>query len=493
MPAVATQTRRDHGRARAGKAAPALDLMRAPFLGALLRHPRIRLALQLPMLALAAVLVLHGLFGPALAPKNLATVVTWVHYRGLLVLALLAVGNLFCMGCPLLLPRELIRKFVQPVRRLPRALRNKWLSIGLFVGVLFSYELFDLWSSPAWTAALILCYFASATLVDAFFERASFCKYLCPVGQFNFAASTLSPLEVKVRDHGVCGTCRTKDCIRGRRDPEQPARVTRRGCELDLYLPHKVGNLDCTFCLDCVHACPHDNVALATRVPGEELATDPLRSGIGRLSKRPDLSVLVVVFAFGALLNAFGMVSPVYAFQSWLAERMGTTSEAAVLGVLFTLGLVVEPLVLLGLAGSIALRLGRSERGLLQHTARFAFTLAPIGMGVWAAHYSFHFLTGLWTFVPVAQAAAADLGVAFLGKPDWGRGGLTDAWVQPIELGLLLLGLAGSVAVTVRMAREEFRSSPARGAAPWIALHVLMFVAAVWLLAQPMEMRGTFL
>ena len=46
--------------------------------------------LQSVALVIATVIVLHGLFGPQDAPRNLATVLTWVHYRGLLVIALLA-------------------------------------------------------------------------------------------------------------------------------------------------------------------------------------------------------------------------------------------------------------------------------------------------------------------------------------------------------------------------------------------------------------------
>ena len=469
-----------------------MDLLRLPLLGRFTSMRWARLVLQLPLLLLAILLVAHGLFGPELAPRNLATLLTWVHYRGLLVLVLLGAGNLFCMACPLLLPRELARRLRPPTRRLPRFLRNKGPAIVLFVAVLFTYEHFDLWGSPAWTAALILGFFALAFLVDALFQRASFCKYVCPIGQFNFAASTVSPLEVRVRDADVCGGCRTADCIRGRRDPEDPETVVQRGCELDLYLPRKVGNLDCTFCMDCARACPHDNVALALRVPGEELTEDPVRSGIGRLSRRYDLSVLFVVFTFGALLNAFGMVSPVYAFQSWLAGVLDTTSEGAVLGVLFALGLVVEPVVLLTLAGLLALRLGRSRTGLLPHVARFAYSLAPLGFGVWTAHYAFHFLTGLWTFVPVTQAAAAELGLP-LGEPAWGRGGLSAAAVQPIELGLLLLGLDGSLAVGLRIPRRELPAAPVRGLLPWGVLYAALFAAAVWLLQQPMEMRGTFL
>jgi hypothetical protein len=477
---------------KAPAAATTTDLLRWPLIGAFLKRPWARVTLQVPLFLLAIILVLHGLFGPQLAPKNLATLLTWVHYRGLLVLVLLAAGNLFCMGCPLLLPRELIRRFVRPVRAFPRRLRSKWLAAGLFVGILYVYELFDLWSTPFWTAILILGYFVVALVVDALFERASFCKYVCPIGQFNFVASTVSPLEVRVRDAGVCGTCATKDCIRGRRDPDDRDKVVQRGCELNLYLPRKVGNLDCTFCMDCVHACPHDNVALGVRLPGEDLVPDTVRSGLGRLSKRRDIAALVTIFTFGALLNAFGMVSPVYAFQTWLAGVLGTRSESVVLGVLFGLALVVEPVVLLTLTGWSARRFGGARDRLLPHITRFAYSLVPLGCGIWAAHYAFHFFTGLWTFVPVAQSAALDMGWTFLGHPDWGRGGLSALAVQPIELGLLVLGLAGSIAMTVRLAALHL-SSPKRGSIPWIALHLLLFATAVWLLSQPMEMRGTFL
>src|SRR5215470_10886408 len=139
--------------------APAVDLLRWPLLGRLLRWRRARLLLQVPLLLLAAVLVWHGLFGPVLAPKNLATLVTWVHYRGFLVLVLLVVGNVFCFGCPFLLPRELARRFFRPVRNWPQALRNKWFAIGLLVLILFAYELSSLWGEPRWTAWLIVAYF----------------------------------------------------------------------------------------------------------------------------------------------------------------------------------------------------------------------------------------------------------------------------------------------------------------------------------------------
>ena len=156
---------------------------------------------------------------------------TWVHYRGLLVVALLAAGNLFCTGCPFVLVRDAGRLVRPPKLSVPRWLRTKWIGIALFVAVLFAYELFDLWALPRATAWLVLAYFASALVVDLIFTGATFCKYLCPIGQFNFVASMMSPLELRVKD---LGTCRSADdgLHQGPAAPEAPRVVVQRGCEL---------------------------------------------------------------------------------------------------------------------------------------------------------------------------------------------------------------------------------------------------------------------
>ena len=444
-----------------------------------LRWRHARTAMQIPPFLLGVAMIVHGLLGPQLAPRNLATLLTWVHYRGALVLVLLAGGNLFCMACPFMLPRELARRFFKPVLRWPRRLRNKWLSLGLFALILFVYERFDLWSSPWWTAWLILGYIGAALVVDALFKKASFCKWVCPIGQFNFVASTVSPLEVKVRDTDVCATCTTLDCIRGNEE--------QRGCELALFQPRKVGNLDCTFCLDCVHACPHDNVGVLARVPASELWSDARRSGVGLLSKRKDLAALTLVFTFGALLNAFGMVSPVYAVQAWLARVLGTTSETPVLGTLFFLLLVVEPALLVGLAAWLSRRGSGAPGPLLPFAVRFTYALVPLGFGVWLAHYGFHLFTGLLTFVPVAQEALG------LGSPRWDLVGLPVRLVYPLEIGFLGLGLLGSLLVSWKIAEREAPDRTPAAFVPWAGLCLLLGGAALWLLSQPMEMRGTFL
>jgi ferredoxin len=411
-------------------------------------------------------------------------VLTWIHYRGLLVIALLVAGNVFCMGCPMVRVRDWGRRLHAPTRRWPRVLRTKWMALALFVAVLVAYEWFDLWALPRATAALVLAYFGAALLVDLVFSGATFCKYLCPVGQFNFAASTMSPLEMRVRQPEVCGTCRTYDCIKGRPPAATPP---QRGCELGLFLPAKVGNLDCTFCLDCAHACPHDNIALAPRVPGAELIESGRRSAIGRLSRRPDLAALAVVFTFGGLVNAFAMTSPI----QHLHHRLGW-SDGAMLSAIFVAFLAAAPFVLLGTAAGLSRWLANEPRGSVWRTAvRYAYTLIPLGFGIWLAHYGFHFLTGALSIVPAVQRAASDLaGWALLGVPQGQWTGLAPSVVLPMELGVVVLGVIGSLALVHGIARGESVATPRLAAAPWTTVVILLGAVALWLFAQPMDMRG---
>jgi polyferredoxin len=470
-----------------------MNILRVPFIGSFIRWRYARPALQLLLLLIALAVVLHGLFGPQLAPRNLATVLTSIHWRGFLILSIVAVGNVFCTACPMVLARDISRHFVHPALRWPRRLRGKWLGLALLVLVLFSYELFDLWSQPRATAWLVLGYFGLAIVIDTVFKGASFCKHLCPIGQFNFAASTMSPTELQIVDRDTCRTCRTSDCIKGRYGPAEagPSVLTQRGCELGLFLPMKVGNLDCTMCLDCVHACPHDNIALATRTPGAELLERGRRSGIGRLAQRTDLAALAVVFTFAALVSAFAMTSPAYVVEQRLAAAIGTRSEWPVLAIIFAIGVLIGPALLLAGAAAITRVFAANRETLRTTILTYAYALIPIGLGIWLAHYGFHLLTGVLSIVPVAQSAAVDaFGHALLGGPFWGWVGLQPGAVFPIQLGCVVLGAAGSLAMVQAISERDQPSRPVLASAPWLALVLVIATTALWILSQPMEMRA---
>ena len=468
------------------------DVLRWPLVGHFLRWRHARTLLQILLLLVAAVLVLHGLFGPQVAPANLATVLSWVQYRGWLILALLVAGNFFCTACPFVLVRDTGRRLRHPLRRWPRWLRVKWIGIALFAAVLFIYELYDLWALPRATAWLVLGYFAVALAIDLLFTGATFCKYVCPIGQFSFVASMMSPLELQVRQPDTCRACRTVDCIKGRRDPSARARVLRRGCELSLFLPAKVGNLDCTFCLDCVHACPHDNIAIATRVPGLEIADSRRRSGIGWLTGRRDLAALAVVFVFGGLINALGMTAAARAMEQGLAQLLGAHSEGPVLAVIFAVVLVVIPLALMsGAAALTAWITGGGISSIVRIATGYAYALIPLGCGVWLAHYGFHLFTGVLTVIPVVQSATLDLlGWAALGTPLWRLTGMQPGAVFPIEVGVILVGALGSLAMAYLISERDHADRHVAATIPWALVTAAVTLAALWVTAQPMDMRA---
>jgi cytochrome c oxidase assembly factor CtaG/ferredoxin len=464
----------------------AWDLLSVPVIGAVLRWPYFRRVAQTMMFFLALLLIADGLFGHQMGSMNLAGILPWTHWRGLAVIVLLIAGNFFCMACPFMLTRDLGRRILPGGWRWPRLLRSKWLAVALVATYLWAYEAFDLWDSPWWTAWIAIGYFATAFLVDGLFKGASFCKYVCPIGQFNFVHSLVSPLEVKVRDIDRCQTCKTFDCIRGNSQ--------QLGCELQLFQPKKLCNMDCTFCLECVQACPHDNVGILAVVPGSQLIDDRYRSSLGKLSQRPDVAALILLMVFGAFVNAAGMIKPVSAWEETLKSRFGLHSQVPIDTILFIIFLLVVPMIVVGLCGALSRFMGGTRARWRELTCSFVAALVPLGFSMWLAHIVFHFVTGWSAVVPAVQRAAVELGSALLGKPDWSQATVPSLldWLPSLQLLFLDLGLLLTLYVSWRIAlRYASRGASALGLfGPWAGLAVTLYIAAIWIVFQPMEMRG---
>ncbi|WP_419192868.1 cytochrome c oxidase assembly protein [Kolteria novifilia] len=470
----------DRGRARA-------DLFHLPLVGPWLRWRHGRRLLQATMLLVAALVIWDGLVGPQVAPINLAGILPWIHWRGFVVLGLLVVGNVFCMACPFMLPRDLAKRWLPANRHWPRRLRTKWLAAGLLLLFFWAYETFALWSAPWATAWITLGYFTAAILIDGIFRGASFCKYVCPIGQFHFIQSLLSPFEVAVRNVDICSACATKDCIRGNEN--------QRGCELALFQPRKVGNADCTFCLDCVHACPHDNVGLLAVTPSADLWDDRRRSGVGRFSQRTDLAALVLVLVFGAFVNAALMTAPVATRLERTGMMLGSQGPMLATTAAILLAVVVIPLLGVTLA-AVGSRILSGDRGRsLQIATRYSFALVPMGAAMWLSHYLFHFVVGFWGLWPALQRFALDIGIRGLGTPVWPEGcsATVVEWMLRAQIVALDIGLVVSLYTAYRIARTRVEGLGRIGAAvlPWACLMVALFASGVAILLQPMEMRGT--
>ncbi len=472
------------------------DLLKVPFVGNLLRTRAFRRTLQASLLGLAILIMLDGWFGPQFGPMNLAGTLPWTHWRALTVLALLVAGNFFCMACPFTLARDLARQ-VMPARwNWPSRFRTKWLAVGLLGIYLWAYEAFGLWNSPWLTAWVIAGYFLAAILVDGFFKNASFCKYVCPIGQFHFVQSLSSPLQIQVREPAACASCRTYDCIRGNEE------TGARGCELRLFQPRKQGNMDCTFCLDCVHACPKDNVGLIASLPWKDLTLDVPRSGVGKYSQRLDLAVLITILTFGALANAAGMVSPVLQWEDRMKAAWNLSSSIPIVTLFYICALLIIPLNLIWLATKCSIHWGGLQTGKnkilesKQIFCQFAVSLAPLGFGMWLAHFVFHFFTGSHTFIPVFQRIFSDVGWSILGPPNWS----IRSWAFPnlLKIELFFFDVGFLIALFIAWKRAAFFSkNPGTSRLgvflPWGILLLILYVIGMWIFFQPMDMRGTMM
>jgi cytochrome c oxidase assembly factor CtaG len=473
-------------RPAASRARSPFDLLRTPIVGSLLRARYGRRTLQAILLTVTVAVIADGFSGHPMAPMNLAGVIPWTYGRVLVVVGLLTAGNFFCMACPFTLPRELGRRLGFATRSWPRGLRSKWFAVILLILFFWAYEVFDIWDSPHLTAWLLVGYFAAAFVVDTFFRGASFCKYVCPIGQFNFLSSLVSPLEVRVRSRDACASCATQDCVRGN--------ASQRGCELQLFLPRKVGNMDCTLCLDCVKACPHDNIGILAIASGRDLVKDRPRSSLGRFSRRLDIAVVALVLVFSAFVSAAAMVGPVASLRNRLAERYSMGSTLPIDSLFFLAGLVLAPPILVGAAvhaGRALAHIGASVRELF---CRFALALVPLGLAMWAAHLLFHFSTAWSTPWPVIQRAMGDLGVDWLGAPRWAPSNPLFAPGVTLGVQLLLLdaGLLLSLYAGWRVARE-YTNRVLDGLlllTPWATAAAMLYAAGFWVFLQPMQMRG---
>ena len=520
--------RRQHMREMATRAAAArrrvpvpssFDLLRVPIVGWLLRSRFGRAGLQSLTLLLIAAIILDGTRGTPVAMLNLGGSVLWNILRPINLLLFLVAGNLFCMACPFTLPRELARVLGLGRFRWPQWLKNKWPATVLMLVFFWAYEHFDLWNSPRDTALVLLSYVIAVFIIDSIFRGANFCKYVCPIGQFNFVSSLLSPLELGIGSPSTCSSCATRDCIRGNQ--------TQRGCELQLYLPQKKGNMDCTLCMDCVKACPHDNIVLRVLPPVRDLVEDPRRSSLRRFSRRFDVAVLVLLLAISSIFNAGVMIAPVVDHLSALeqahpfwATGIGSLCIAAAIFV-----------VLLAAAWSFAwiMRAFSTEKSVRTVFCRFALALLPLGLAMWTAHLLFHLATAASSLTPTLAHAWHTL-AGSVHRPAMsamaGMQGMSDMAAMPgmkmnmgsmsqmtmvsrpiqimllpgaqglnlfhLQIWILDIGLLLTLYAGWRLVRQMAASL--RGAMAMLMLWALgsgaFYAVCLWVYTQPMEMRG---
>ena len=412
--------------------------------------------------------ILTGLIGTNTGAHNFATISVWiVWWFALIVILVPLFGRIWCSFCPIPLPAEwLRRKAIFGVRKLECGMRsaecgvrkrnfpvdykNVWLqTIYLAVIAAFTYILT---TSPFLTALLIL--FGSlffAFFVDFFYRGRYFCRYICPIGAFLSLKATAGLIEVRPKDEELCKLHKGKECITVGTKIGNP-------CPWMIYPGGIKRNNDCGLCLECIKACPYDNMRIRTRMPYEEL----------RASKNWKLdesfqSIILMALAFMYILlheNLFYSLIIAGRFQS------GFSNYLLYLGFFWGLTFFVFPGVIYIVSIFSKKLIPQYTKYETQDTIRIfsinAHSLIPLGMFIWIA-YSIPYLLVNWGYILPVITDPFGWGwniLSFLpvdarssGKPFFTLG------IPYIQSLLMITGLVFSVRITKRVFTGTVKSA----------------------------------
>ena len=473
-------------RARLGASPAPLNLLEIPWLRRLLPAPAFQLSLQIPLLLLMGLVVFLGFHDVQDGGVNVATKLTWTIWWAGIIFTFVLLGRVWCVACPFGALNEWTSRLLAPIRRLPRPFRNIWWATGLFVLLTWADEQLGVVRSPRVTAWIVILVAAFALVVGLFFERRSFCRYLCPIGGVIGLYSMTAPLELRVKDAATCRTHRDKECYRGNEHS--------RGCPM-FEFPHAMDrNNYCTLCAECAKGCSRDNLVLRFRTMGKDLWA----SG-RRVMDESYLAVVLVGLTFlvtaqmltawpkwasalGGFLPAWvrGSVKPV--------TYLGFVESAILLGG----ALLVVPLLVLAGAALANRSAGAEGLGLRRTFVVFGYMFVPVGLAMHLAHNLAHLLLeggGIW---PAVQRLASVYTPLSLGDPQWPAAALAPApVVSLLQMAVLVGFFVLSLIAGYRLALRAYRDPRIAGRAfmPMAMLSLIFTVVGIVLLNQPMGMR----
>jgi polyferredoxin len=442
-----------------------INLYRIPWLRVVLANPWPQFLMRLVMLMGFLFTIATALLGTRVGSHNFAIIMVWIAWWTTLKLGFIPLGGRsWCSICPIALPAEWLQQggiIDKGKRRLgldlrwPKALRGSWLQSGgfLLIGMFSAVTLTD----PHVTGWVLLALFALAIGMSLVFEHRAFCSYICPIGGFSGMYSKEAPVEVKVIDKEICARHEDKSCY--------------QACPWGVYPLAMKDTSACGLCMECLRACPKDNLALNVRPYGSDLAR-PANSS------RLDETLLALVMLGSALVFSAVFLGP----WGWL--KMSAYNIGSQAWLVYALGfLALNLLVLPGIftmCVSLWKKISGSSLPLKRMIAQEAQGLLPLGLLAWMAFtISFalpklHYVMGVlndpfgwgWQLLGVGTSASLDVSrISLL-----------------LEILLLIVGIFWSAKVTRKLSVfDGKKNSPINY--PVLAFYLVYSGAFLWLLA----------
>lgn len=423
--------------------------------------------IQWPTLLVFMLIMFELLLGPSIAHDNFGTALTWVLWWPVIPILFLFLGRFWCAICPFATLNDMVQKFVGNNRPVPRFLKKYgiWIIDALFIFITWSDHVWGVVENPLGSGVLMLTLTTGVVFSGAFWERRTFCRYLCFLGGLSGNYARAGMLELRGTPE-ICATCTVAACYTGTEKAD--------GCPLFEFPKTMTSSANCNICANCIKNCPNDSIQLTLRPPTKEL-------WFIRKPKMEEAFLATVIMGIVFVQNVT-MLEVWVSILSWLEKVTGTTSYYVTFSITFVVAMLI-PILLLGLASRVAQKFNGVS--LFENFTRFGYAIIALDMAGHIAHNLFHLLaegksiiyTGLALF---GQNLGHDLSPAIL---DMGS-------IQMLQFGLIGLGLLGSLYTVYRIARASYVPEKLWGTvAPFAILMIIFGAINIYLFVLPMAMR----
>lgn len=395
-------------------------------------------ALQIPIAAVFGLVAYELLTGPSSAHDNAGTALMWVLWWPLIPIVFVFLGRFWCAVCPFGTLSDFVQKLVGVNRPVPAFLKSYgiWIIDATFIAITWADHVWGIVESP-WGSGILLLLLTFAVIVSgAFFQRRTFCRYLCFLGGLsgNYARTGMVALRA---DTDICATCKSKAaCFNG---TEKVA-----GCPLFSFPRTMDSNANCSLCANCIKSCPNDAITLTLRKPTQELWY--LRT------PKIEESFLAMAIMGIVLIQNVTMLKVWSQILSAVERLTGVTNYALIFTIVFAIGVSI-PVGLLAVAGKVA---GKANlESTRQNFARFGYALIPLDVAGHVAHNLFHLLAeGKSVFYTVTS---------LFGSHSSGSSALVgNGTIRVLQFAVLALGLWGSFYTVRRITYRQYADPKVR-------------------------------
>jgi ferredoxin len=442
-----------------------LNLYRLPWLRPLIESRWPQLLIRILTLSVFVFTIAGGLFGSMVGSHNFAIIFVWIAWWTVLKLVFIPFGGRsWCSVCPIPLPGEWLQQggILGPGRRKfglnlrwPKRLKGSWMQSGSFllIGLFSAITLTD----PRVTGWVLLAIFGLAIGLSLVFERRPFCTSFCPIGGFSGMYAQTSPVEVRMIDKEICSKHEVKSCY--------------QACPWGVYPVAFRNNTTCGQCMECLRACPYDNLALNLRPFGTDL-------GRAKTSSRLDEAFLALVM-LGSVITFAAVFTGPWGWLKSAAFEIGSAAWVGYAGGYLALNLLLLPAVF-SCAVWAGLKITNSKLSLKRGIVNQTQGLIPLGLMAWIA-FTVSFALPKLSLVMAVLNDPFGWGWRLLGAINPSPSVDITGFSTLLQIVLLMIGLFWSVYVLRKLSKAE-KKPTSRLNIPVLGFNLVFTLLMLWLL-----------